>query len=148
VANQSRVFLAVFVPVLSFFCAIFPAFAQDPGPKSGASVKLAEETEKIKGKIVKIGAGNDITIVRRDGQEFYGTISKIADDYVTVSDVDLKANVEIYYQQVRKVSKGYGNSKAWNGKRIPPKKHAIGLILGAAAIAIPVIIVLVSMRKE
>jgi hypothetical protein len=105
------------------------------------SAQLAADAQKMKEEVVKIGQGNDITIVRRDGQEFYGTISKIEDDFVSISEVDLKAKIEIDYQQIKKVSKGYGHKKAWNGKRIPPRKYAIGLIIGAAAILIPIILV-------
>jgi hypothetical protein len=124
------------------------ASAQNTDPKSSASAQLAAESRKIKDQIAKIGSGNDITIVRRDGQEFYGSILSINDESVVVREVDLKANVEINYQDIKKVSKGYGSAKAWNGKRIPPKKHKIGLIAGLAAIVVPVIIVLISLGNE
>jgi hypothetical protein len=117
---------------------LVPAQAQNPNSNTA---QLSAMAQKMKDRVVKIGQGNDVTIVRNDGQEFYGTISKIEDDFVSISEVDLKTNVEINYQQIKKVSKGYGHKRALNGKRIPPRKYAIGLIIGAAAILIPIIIV-------
>src|SRR5262245_13939066 len=114
--------------------------AQTP-QQNDAAIKLAAETKKAKEQISKIGPGNDVTIVRRDGQEFYGRIEKIEDDLVAIYDVDLKAKVEIRFEQIKQVSKGYGHTRAWNGKRIPPKKRRIGLMVGLAALVVPIILV-------
>jgi hypothetical protein len=113
--------------------------AQTP-QKSDDEIRRAEETKNIKERIGKIGRGKDVTIVRRDGREFYGRIESIEDDRVSIYEVDLKAKVEINFDQIKKVSKGYGNSRAWNGKRIPPKKHMIGLLIGIGAIILPIIL--------
>lgn len=143
--NKSNVLRSIVIGCLFFFSFAFltaSVQAQTPAPRSDASVKLAADTQKAREQIAKIGSGNEITIVRRDGQEFYGSVLKIDDDSVIVNDADLKANVEIPYQQIVKVSKGYGHSRAWNGKRIPPRKHLIGLIIAAAvAIILPIIVV-------
>jgi len=113
--------------------------AQTP-QQNEAAIKLAAETKKIKEQISKIGPVKDVTIIRRDGQEFYGRIEKIEDDFVVIYDVDLKAKVEIHFEDIKQVSKGYGHTRAWNGKRIPPKKRQIGLIIGLAAIVVPIIL--------
>ena len=120
--------------------------AQTPPPRSNASAQLATETQKIEEQIAKIGVGSDVTIVRRDGQEFYGSIGNIDSDSVFIRDVELKANVEINYQQIKKVSKGYGNSRALNGKRIPPKRHLIGLIVLGGLLA--TLLILVGTAKD
>lgn len=114
--------------------------AQTP-QRNEAAIKLAAETKKVKEQIREIGPGKDVTIVRRDGQHFYGAIERIEDDLVAIYDVDLKAKVEIYFEQIKKVSKGYGHARAWNGKRIPPKKRRIGLIIGLAVLVLPLILV-------
>lgn len=121
-------------------CNQVPLLQAQTPQKNEAAITLAAETKKVKEQILTIGPGKDVTIVRRDGQEFYGSIEKIQDDLVAIYDVDLKARVEIYFEQIKKVSKGYGNSRAWNGKRIPPKKRRIGLIVGLAVLALPIIL--------
>src|SRR5438552_2842521 len=114
--TSSPLFICFSVCFSLVFFLTFSIPAQTPAPRSDASIQLAAETQKIKDQIVKIGTGSEITIVRRDGQEFYGSIEKIDTDSVILRDADLKANVEIIYQQIKKVSKGYGHSRAWNGK--------------------------------
>jgi hypothetical protein len=64
-------------------------------------------------------------------------IPRIYDIY----EVDLKAKIEIKYEQIKKASKGYGSTRAWNGKRIPPKKRLIGLIIGIGVLILPVILI-------
>jgi hypothetical protein len=108
----------------------------------GAAQTLTQDAAKARDKIVKLGVGKDVTLVRRDGREFYGSIVEIKPDAVMVDEVDMKVRIELRFDELKKVAEGYGSSRAWNGTRIPPKKHRIGLILGTAAIAIPLILVL------
>src|SRR5258707_934708 len=112
-ALRHRHFIGAFCFGFAFFLAA-PAMAQ--------STAFAE-TEKIKDQVSKIGRGRDVTIVRHDGHEFYGRIMKIGDDFVAVSDVDEKAEVEIDFAHIRKITRGYGSVRSWNGKRIAPKKN-------------------------
>ncbi len=138
------------VSAISFvlsLCAIF-LFAETAMAQTITKAELLANAAKMKEKIVKIGQGNDATLVRRDGKEYYGTLSSIEDEVVLIRDVDLKDTIELNYQEITKVSKGYGERRAWNGKRIPPNKRRIGLIIAAAAIAVPVAIVLASMSKQ
>jgi hypothetical protein len=114
--------------------------AQTP-QKNEAAIKLAAETKEVKERILKIGLGHDVTIVRRDGQEFYGRIERIEDAFVVLYEIDLKANVEIHFEQIKKVSKGYGSSRAWNGKRIPPKKRMLGLFIGISVLILPIVLI-------
>jgi hypothetical protein len=37
--------------------------------------------------------------------------------------------------------KGYGTTRAWNGKRIPPKNRLIDLIIGIGVLILPVILI-------
>jgi hypothetical protein len=120
---------------------VVPVLQAQTPQKGAAASKQAEETKRIKERILKIGPGNDVTIVRRDGREFYGRIESIGDDGVSIYEVDLKVKVEISFDQIKNVSKGYGSTRAWNGKRIPPKKRLIGLIIGIGVLILPVILI-------
>ncbi|GEM_PF-3229890 len=117
-----------------------------PANNSNQSAKkVDQQSEKIKKKIEKIGLGNDITLVLTGGREFYGSVKSIETDTVLIYEVDTKQLIEIKYVEINKVWKGYGGV-GFNGKRIKPSKQKIGLIVGLAAIFIPVIIALRSLR--
>ena len=128
--------------VIVFSCFSIAVSAQTPAPRSDASIKLENDTKKNKKRIFDIGKGNEITIVRRDGKEFYSTITDIGDDSVVVSEVDLKVKVDIPCEQISKVEKGYGEGRGFSGKRISPYKHRVGLIIiGATAAALAIFLI-------
>ena len=134
--------LAGLLVVIVFSCFSVAVSAQTPTPRSDASIKLENDTKKNKKRIFDIGRGNEITIVRRGSKEFYGTITDIGDDSVAVSEVDLKVQVDIPYEQISKVEKGYGDGRGFSGKRISPHKHRIGLIIiGATAAAVAIFLI-------
>lgn len=121
--------------------------AQTPAPRSDASIKLEADTNKAKEKIAKIGKRGDITIKRRDGQQFCGTIVSVGEDSVIVREVDLKANVEINYQQIKSVEKGYTDTRTLSGNRVPPKRHKIGLIILGAGAAVLITIIVATLKN-
>lgn len=128
------------VCVLGFVGAVS---AQTSTPANDFASTRAAAAQTIKAQVEKIGRGRDVTIVRHDGHEFYGMIMKIGDDFVAIHDVDEKAEVEIDFAHVRKITRGYGSVRAWNGKRIAPKKNIIGIVIATATvIAIPVLVVM------
>ncbi|HEY3038480.1 MAG TPA: hypothetical protein VGJ66_07065 [Pyrinomonadaceae bacterium] len=139
--TRRRLTVTLLVSFALAMCNVVPLLQAQTPPKSDAASKLAEETKKVKERILKISRGNDVTIVRRDGREFYGRIESLEDDRVSIYEVDLKAKIEIYFEEIKKVSKGYGSTRAWNGKRIPPKKRLIGLIIGIGVLILPVILI-------
>jgi hypothetical protein len=129
------------VPLLSavslalvFFWNPSSSFGQIPVGRSPASVKLEAETKKVKEKIEKIGKGNKITIVKRDGKEFYGSVLDIGENTVRIDEVDLKVAVEIDYQQIKKVSEGYGSGKTISGKRHSTRRTLVTIGIGVGAL--------------
>jgi len=123
---------------LTSIAAVFFSCANVASAQAGAA-----DTAKIKSKITKLGVGSNITVVERGGNTFHGSIGQIGDDSFTVSEVDLKANVEIRYDQVKHLDKGYTQASPITGQRMPPKAHKIigFAALGAAIVAIVVLIV-------
>lgn len=130
----SLCFCLAFVPVMT-------VNAQTTGPKSDASVKLAAETAKIKDQIAKIGKNQDLSVKRRDGKNFHGFINKIDDESFTMSEVDLRTNVELRYDQIKKVKSGYGKVNNFTGKHGGPQKTWIFVVVLAALVALPIILV-------
>jgi hypothetical protein len=109
---------------------------------AATSTNSAAETQKIKEKITKMGIGADATISQREGKTFHGAISQINADSFVLSDVDLKANVELRYDQIKRIDKGYSHPDPITGRRTPPKiRKTIGWVLAGVAVVLVVVIV-------
>lgn len=77
------------------------------------------QIEKIKRDVAHIGLLQKITVVFKDGEENYGTVSRIENDRFAINDVDLQHEIEIGYDEVKKVRKNYGR-RGFLGKRPNP----------------------------
>ena len=115
-------------------------------PESQGNVATDSRTEKIKAKVTKIGPGHEATIKLNNGDTYYGSIQDVEDDNFKVYEVDLKQLVEFKYTEVKKMESGYGHSRDIYGRRIPPRKHNIGLAIGLAAILVPILIILPGLK--
>jgi len=137
------------------FLLIALVFAQPLSARTQAPVSAGSQgntatdsrTEKIKAKVTKIGMGKDVTVSLSNGDIFHGSIQSVEDDNFKMYEVDLKQLVEFKYTEVKKVESGYGHSRDLYGRRIPPRKHKIGLAIGLAAIIVPILIVLPALKK-
>jgi hypothetical protein len=130
VASLLRILL-----VSAFF--IPPGFAQQPQPTPQGS---SPQTDKIESKIRRIGVRADVTVKLHNGKTYHGFINHIDDEQFEVSEVDLKTTIVVRYDEVERVESGYGQ-KGLLGNRVGKKGRRVGLIIGLAAIAIPLIIV-------
>jgi hypothetical protein len=102
----------------------------------------APPSEKIKQTIQKIGVAGEITVVLKGGDEYYGAVTQIEADSFELAEVDRQQKIRVRYDEVKKVSQGYGRKKNLYGKRIPPRTSRIvavailgglfGLVLFAA----------------
>jgi hypothetical protein len=119
-------------------------------PSAGAQSNTTadSQTEKINAKVGKIGMGKDATVTMRSGDDYHGSIKSIAADSFVIYEVDLKQPLEFKYAEVKRVQSGYGHSRDLHGRRIPPHKQRIGLIVGLAAILVPVIVVVAGSREH
>ena len=116
-----------------------PARAQQP---QGSTAKI----DKIAAKIMKIGVRADVTVKLYNGKTLHGFINRIEDQEFEISEVDLKTSVVVRYDQVKKVESGYG-PKGLLGNRVSKKGRRIGTIIGLASLAIPFVIVALSIRE-
>lgn len=119
------------------------ALGQQPQPTPQGT---ATQTDKIFTKVTKIGTRADVTVKLINGKTYHGFINRIDDQEFEVSEVDLKTNVVIRYDEVRKVESGYGQ-KGPLGNRVGKKGRRIGTIIGLAALAIPFILVATTIRE-
>ncbi|HEV7698723.1 MAG TPA: hypothetical protein VGO43_00695 [Pyrinomonadaceae bacterium] len=109
-----------------------------------AAGQATADAAKVKKAVGKIGVHGDITVVRSDGQWFYGNVEQVDDGSFTIYEIEQKARINFSYAQVSKVFKGYGTGgsihRDINGHRIPPSRRHIGWIVvgGLAAVLIAV----------
>ena len=122
---------------------ILPVFPQARAQQPQVSTA---QTDKIAAKILKIGTRANVTVKLYNGKTLHGFINRIEDQEFEISEVDLKTNLVIRYNEVKKVESGYG-PKGLLGNRVGKKGRRIGTIIGIAALAIPLVIVAVSIRE-
>ena len=120
---------------------IFSVSAQEIPKDSGDSVSLQldEKAQEIKNQVVKIGEKNDITIIGKNNQSYYGSVLEIKDDSVSINEIDKNVITEVNYKQIKKVRKGYGNAKNRSGNRKSNRRNILAFAGLAAVILIPVI---------
>lgn len=104
------------------------------------------QNDKIAAKIMKIGARANVTVKLYNGKTLHGFINRIEDQQFEISEVDLKTNLVVRYDEVKKVESGYG-PKNILGNRVGKKGRRIGTIIGIAALAVPLVIVAISIRE-
>jgi len=61
----------------------------------------------------------------RDGHEYYGWITQVAGEDFSIIEVDLKREISLRYQDVKKVREGYGTGRNLYGRRIHPRTQLI-----------------------
>lgn len=106
--------------------------------------QLDAKAQKNKDKVTKIGQGNDITIIKKNGKEFYGSVTSIESNLVLISEIDHEEIIEIRYQEIKKVRKGYGVSRNRFGNRIPTGRNAAALIVLSGLMILPFILLAAS----
>lgn len=129
--------------VLLSVLLILPMFPQARAQQPQASTA---QTDKVAAKIMKIGVRSNVTVKLYNGKTLHGFINRIEDQQFEISEVDLKTTIVVRYDEVKKVETGYG-PKNLLGNRVGKKGRRIGTIIGFAALAIPFIIVAVSIRE-
>jgi hypothetical protein len=90
---------------------------------SGALVAQTSQAADIRQQVDKIGLQGNITVYMPNGQEYYGSVSRIGAEDFSVDEVDQRREVPLRYSEVKKVRSGYGTGRAINGKRIHPRKR-------------------------
>ena len=105
-----------------------------PAPQSKPS-----SFEKVKRDVESLGRGSRVTVVLRNGNEYYGAIGDTTEDSFELLEIDLNQKITIAYSDVSKVRSGFGNPNPYNGKRWRPAWHIAGI-----AIAVGLTVVLVA----
>jgi len=102
-----------------------------------------KQTAKIESELRKIGIGKTATIYLKNGDELHGTLSKLDPDSIQLVEVDRQSSFTVKFVDIKKVRQGLGYVNVFTGRRVtrPHKLRVAGLIIVAAVIALPIIIV-------
>ncbi len=117
-------------------------FAQTSSPQS---TKAQKKLEKIKKKVENIGVGEKITVVKLNGQDFYGSVSNIEADGFQIVDVDTKQTRDFKYSEVKKIHPGDGERNLITGKRNNPRR---GWLYGAAILGGVIILTIIGLSDK
>ena|SRR6185295_8524196 len=104
-----------------------------------ASQAKPAAADKIRHDVETLGRGSRVTVVLRNGNEYYGAIGDAAEDSFELLEIDLNQKITIAYSDVSKVRSGFGNPNPYNGKRWRPAWHIAGI-----AIAVGLTVVLIA----
>lgn len=102
-------------------------------PKKSSARQAVSDAEKIRLKVQERGVGHRVTIVLRNGNEYYGAISKIEDQSFELSEIDLSRQIEIPYSDVKQVRSGFGGQNKFTGKRWHPRWHIVAILAAVGA---------------
>ncbi|MCI0390072.1 MAG: hypothetical protein MOB07_15080 [Acidobacteria bacterium] len=101
------------------------ALARPPAGLGQSPPATPAQAAKIKAAVEKIGVAGDITVESLSGERYHGAITEIEAGRFELAEVDLQQKVSLRYDEVKKVSKGYGRKKNIHGQRIPPRRSRI-----------------------
>jgi hypothetical protein len=96
--------------------------------ESRQSATKPTRPEDIKKKVASMGIAKRVTVILQNGNEYYGGISKIGEESFEVAEIDLKQQITVAYEDVRKIKSGFGKPNPHNGKRWPTEWHTGWLI--------------------
>lgn len=111
------------------------------------SSPVAAQVEKIKSKIEKIGVRGDLTVKLTVGKTYHGFINRIGADDFEIVEIDLKTNLVIRYDSVRKVEDGYGKKGPF-GNRVGKKGRRIGRIISIGLAVFVTVVVAVALSDD
>lgn len=129
-----RIFLlSVLVTTLGARAVVYGESREPPLVKRQTSAKVPTRTqpsdaEKIKQKVEELGIGNRVTVVLRNGNEYYGGITGTGSESFELAEIDLNQKITIAYSEVKKVRAGFGKPNAFNGRRWHPGWHIAALV--------------------
>ncbi len=115
-----------------------PCAAQQTQPSSNAAAA-------VKRRVAQLSPGDKISVVRRDAPEAFGTYLAMSDDDFSFYDVDLKTDVHLKYESVRRVKNGYGG---YNTVRHRHTDRTKGLVITAAIVVGVAVVLGVALSKD
>jgi len=107
------------------------------GQQAGGT--LSPAAQKIRQKLLAFPPGGKVTLIMKDRPAYHGDMVFAGDRSLSLYEVDEKRTVNVSYEDVKKVRRGYGGYNTISGRHVDPLRNRIAIIaLGAALVAIVV----------
>ena len=112
------------------FALVVSATAQQTTPQPAQP--LSKDARKVQQKVSGLAPGAKISVVRRGADEEFGEFRSVQDDSFTFFDVDSKLEMQLRFEDVRKVKDGYGGYNNFAHKHVDRTRSriAIACVLG------------------
>lgn len=110
---------------------------------------LDKKSEKIKRAVSRIGIGERLTVIIKNGDDLHGTVTQVGADAFLLAEVDRHEVLTVLYRDVEKVRSGYGGVSLFTGRRAsPPRGAKIATFVGVLFVAIGLPLILVATAKD
>lgn len=82
-----------------------------------------------------------MTVIRKDGAECHGSLVASSSESFSLSEVDERRNVDLRYEDVKKVRRGYGGYNSVTGRHVDLVRSRVVFIGVLVALVVVVAIV-------
>jgi len=105
------------------------ALGKSREPRDDKSRPKQSDWERMRRKVLDLGVGHRVTVILKNGNEYYGAIGESKTESFDVLEVDLNQTINIPYTDVKKIRSGFGDPNKFNGKRWNPAWHIVALLV-------------------
>ena len=143
---MKNIFLTFFVSLAIFLTSNHLIFAQiNPANSPSTQQTLSKKQEKLKNKVLDIGVGGKITVVKINKKKFFGTVSDVTAGESTIREIDLKTELTFNYTELKSIYEGDGEKNLITGKRNNPQH---GWIYAGALVGTVFVILLTALSQD
>jgi hypothetical protein len=103
---------------------------------------LSAHARKIQTKIQAMPVGKRLTVILKDHTEYHGSLSASHDTGFTVQEVDLKQEIAVHYEDVKKLRNGYGGLNTVTERHVDPVRSKIIVIAIVGTVAVILLVAL------
>jgi hypothetical protein len=102
---------------------------------------LSVQAAKIRAMVKGLGPGEQLSVLMKDGAEYHGSLVASGPESFSLSEADEKRTVEVHYEGVKKVRRGYGGYNSVTGRHVDPVRSRVVFIGVLVALVVVVAIV-------
>jgi hypothetical protein len=103
-------------------------------------VPMSPRAQKIQTKIEELATGASLTVILREGTEYHGALLSADHAGFILNEIDLKQQIIVHYEDVKKLRNGYGGMNHATGRHVDPVRSKVIVI----AIAVGVVVILLA----
>ena len=114
---------------------LFVCSSLSAGQQSSSALSLG--AQKIREKIRALTPGAMLTLLMKGRPEYHGDLVLAGERSLSLYEVDEKQTVNVSYEDVKEVRRGYGGYNSVSSRHVDPVRNRIAFIaIGAGLVAI------------